>query len=349
MYGTVFIVLVLMNLGSVVTLPDIEELYWRADKSNASFPCRNLLSCSPFPNSPCTHFYPTYFFDDTSGAGHSLQNLTRHYNNKNGTPDSHVRFVHTFSHEYGRKIDRNSRFVSQLYLHIHKNGGTTVKSMLQIFAKSMHRNFTTEVFYFAQEKSLGKTGLQKRMVEILQYAPKRTDSQFEKYNAEVMVFSFIRDPLSRFVSSTSQFVLSTSQASQNEKLKCGGNPPKNDMLAKLDFFRCVLYNLSKTGAITDQHFTPQVIELYNNVGGVDARVSLLEMNAISTYAGPDCLGVDGYKTKTRFYNKDQIFADLNPFEQFDEGMMQIFCRLYEIDIIFLRSIGKDINYCDPFV
>uniref|UniRef100_A0A7S4JRW3 Sulfotransferase n=1 Tax=Odontella aurita TaxID=265563 RepID=A0A7S4JRW3_9STRA len=358
-----------------------------------------MFDCDALPDSECVYFRPTSFFESIDGVGRPYFNLTlpwrgtdRKNDGEGGDSDTtlllpkHANFLRlrrlaTNSSSTSRSaasaprdlVGGNTSNVSSsslpsplvprdmAYLHLHKNGGTTVNQAMRAFVirsrgrqrgrqrggrgggKGATPQYRLDEYYFPRTHKMTLTQLRRATSNVMGFIAAKQKMGGRRAR-ESTAFTFLRHPLHKFVSAVGEVVhqgkMGPCQSFRGKELaECalnflvgeeeGGNGEGSPGLA---------YN---------QHFKPQVIELYDCAGGTDVKVSLLDMSSIGKFVGDGCLGLKkhfrGRPETRRFFGKGDFLENL------DERMVRKLCELYEVDVVFFREIGREVPECDPYV
>ena len=264
-------------------------------------------SCIGFPSASLSR--PKFFMED--GAGKEYLELF--HNQSRGSSRRKrllkVRFV---------LYDLATKQCRPLYYHIHKNGGSTMNIQS---TDSLTGIGTVQAYYTPRENQLGRDRFENETMCILKEA---------RDERKVMpVFTFVRDPVTRFLSSVGQAL------KLNQLGSCTKGTTRKDSLALLD---CVLTRIQVTQQYLDEHLEPQIFELYHGMMGLDLRVHVMDMNAIDivlqTILG---LPVDHIQASRR-KNKGSVVAGYNmSISILTPKLVERICSIYRMDVLFLQE------------
>lgn len=153
-----------------------------------------------------------------------------------------------------------------IYYHIHKNGGSTmnIKGMPGV-----------EAYYTPKEQELGSERFFNRTHHILvnakatATAAAANHTNADRSNVTTMpIFTFLRDPVTRFLSSVGQAL------KLNKVRPCTSKVPSGDSLGLLE---CILTTVQEKESFLDEHLEPQAFELYHGMMGLNLSVHVMDL------------------------------------------------------------------------
>ncbi len=300
---------------------DLSKIWIRSpDVSGQS---TNSLCESFLNNIPIHRFYPKRFFENGGGRP-----FLPNYNDNchNFTDILNARFL-VFQPTF---IAENE--CSIVFFHIHKNGGTTLER---------HVPLPTNNFYSKREKELGHERFEASSKTIMNMVWNRQQTLGQSLTARpnIRTFTFLRDPVPRFLSSVTQVL----------KLRVWHKRlhpcyERNNTEALLD---CVLDKL-ETGSIPEMHLAPQSFELYKQVMGYDIYIELLDLNKIEVVM--EQLGAQRV-TKERSTTGSLIRRFPNfrlTMEALDKQRIKRICDVYAADVRMINESKVTTTIClDP--
>lgn len=305
---------------------------------------QHMFECEGLPVQSCAYAWPSRFFDkEEKGGGWEYRDMLLRYRKLEEqskflrTNYIDIRYNITTSasgsdgawtgpdyeaewhNDNELKDHRGGKIPNHMvYLHLHKVGGSYVKRVCAA-RRRIDKNFVFDTYYNKAQRHMGKeVGRQKLrslMVEI------RDEQKIDDPGVGV-VFTFVRDPLERFVSSIGE-------VKHQGKL---GNCTK---LIGKELYECGIKRVQDMGTESNIHFKPQIMEIYDILSGIDLRVSLLPMHRLGEFAGKGCLDLSQEAQDPK--RKHSWVVD--PMSYFDDVMRKEVCQIYAADVTFLSSVG----------
>ena len=188
-----------------------------------------------------------------------------------------------------------------VYCHIHKNGGTA----LLRFAKKIP-GYQRETFYSSDESKMGAERYDREVARVR-----------ERWSNDSFFFTFLRDPVKRFVSGVKQIETNKKFGIFFPECKRGA--------VDLD---CVLGKLEDSGSFVNVHLLPQLFELYHCLGGSDFGVIVTDLANLGSFMRG--LGISEMKHARARANATQA-STVSP------SQLRRICKLYKMDVDFLRN------------
>ena len=179
-----------------------------------------------------------------------------------------------------------------VYCHIHKNGGTALLK------------FAKKIPGYQREASFKGDVARVR----------------ERWSNENFFFSFLRDPVKRFVSGVKQIETNKKFGIFFPECKRGA--------VDLD---CVLGILEDSGSFINPHLLPQLFELYHNLGGSDFGVVVTDLANMGSFMSG--LGISELTNARERGNTTKSTSTVSPTQ------IRRICKLYKMDVDFLRSMA----------
>jgi len=270
---------------------------------------RNFLNCQ-LDDSPCSYFDPVAFYESPSsfcGYAHLPQAQGQLYGNPNRT--LHANWARFRSKDF-----------DMTYIHVRKAGGNT---MYEFATQQQQHNIQVEIMPSVQVHRLVQSIGEEAFIH-----------KMKKMVNSTTFFTFIRDPISRFVSAMGQ--VAEKKVHVLQAVGCWfPNDPTREMT-------CVLHHFKSDNMVND-HFIPASVEMYQIMFGIqDQRVAVLPLAAIN-----DLLKL----WDIRPFRKNEAVGIKKRYsvELLSEDMIQDLCRVYEADVCMMRSLGMSVPQCDSYI
>jgi hypothetical protein len=290
MTGSVlFKVLVIVTVAIAVSFHHVmpkdtaKDYFVKTDTSIVPTPCTDIA---------CYTVYPTRYLQGHSEYYSMYQHKTKGRKGK--------RLLATRMLVYESLTSSNQI----VYFHIHKNGGTTMRSS----AKEIP-GYQRETFYMHDEREMGHEKYAHELARVR-----------EHWSDDSFLFSFMRDPVKRFVSGVTQIENNKSFGDCFPECKRGA-----------DDLDCVLGILEDSGSFINPHLLPQLFELYHNLGGSDFGVVVTDLANMGSFMSG--LGISQLTNARGRGNATKSTSTVSPTQ------IRRICKLYKMDVDFLRSMS----------
>jgi len=236
------------------------------------------------------------------------------------------------------------------FLHVHKNGGTSVRDTFAAIVRENSQSAAIErtIIWYGNSATSSAKG-RASALELLQHAT-HYPTNGEYAPQQVVLITLVRDPLSRFISSIGQAL--GGDGSTNNKI--GGVLRKacvqNESIhSSQDSLLCLARYVKEHGFWIELHFTPQALEISFATMFQDVPVAVLEFPPaeILDYIGGSAEQKqrDGAKEG---YRPDPILTNMS-VSHYTATSLKIVCDIYEMDVMMLRSLGIEVPKCDPYL
>jgi len=188
--------------------------------------------------------------------------------------------------------------------------------------------------------------LYKQSLESLKHATKYPQ---EKYQPEQhVIIALVRDPTERFISSIGQAL--GAEGSQGNHI---GKVLMEECVAgkerSADALKCIAKYVQKHGFWIELHFTPQVIDISFTTMFADVPIGIFSFRNIKTvlnyFGAGNAHSRDGSE---KDYRADSILTQMS-VDDYDDESLRIVCELYAMDVLMQRSLGMEVERCDPYV
>jgi hypothetical protein len=228
-----------------------------------------------------------------------------------------------------------------VYYHIHKNGGTSMNLKDQQTPLLL-----ADTYYTAQERALGRQAFENQTFSIL----KRI---IETAQHSMPFFTFLRDPVPRFLSSIGQALQLNRLGPchhhhhhhHHHHAQQNNNNSRDTTEELLD---CVLNQIQETKSFLDEHLEPQAFELYHGMMGLDLTIKVMDLPAIGRVLNQLVVGsssstqattttttttVSRRKTRSVMAGFNMSLSVLTP------SLRQRICEIYQMDVLLLQQTG----------
>jgi hypothetical protein len=215
-----------------------------------------------------------------------------------------------------------------VYYHLHKNGGT---------AMNIRENPIVDAHYTPREQQLGAEAFRNQTLQIMTRIHHSQQQQQHQQQLSLKdnmpLFTFLRDPVSRFLSGVSQAL------KLNRLYPCNVRSDTNELL------ECVLSKMSAKNTFLDEHLIPQAFSLYKGVMGLDLGITVMDLPHIST-----ALKGLGIKTEARARRNIGLVQGFNlsssSVSLLTPSLVQHICQLYQVDVLLLKATRVSKSICD---
>ena len=160
-----------------------------------------------------------------------------------------------------------------------------------------------------------------------------------------VVLSFIRDPVVRFLSQVGETIRQGVSHPMGHPGPVFGCRDKN---TPTETIQCVINEIKVNGTIVDTHYTPAAIELYladsrRSAGSKGVNINLYDMKYLSLFLNRLHYSshVKMRSATSKEYNGYFDFA----IDDLRNDMIQDICKIYQMDVILLHSIGIASSFC----
>jgi hypothetical protein len=268
-----------------------------------------------------------------SGCDSFLENVTNHpFFPKRFFEQVAMRpFLQSLQHNRDNFTDLlNARFLvfnltdqcSVVHYHIHKNGGTTLER---------HVPLPTDNYYSKREKTLGHVAFEEACEKVMKsvYIKQRNQQQLHPSHLDVRTFTFLRDPVPRFLSSVAQVL-----KLRTWHVRLYPCYERNTTAQLLD---CVLEKLEQ-GSFLDQHLSPQSFELYKQIMGFDISIDVMDLSEITRVVRQLGAGKVPKERSTtgsiiRRFPQFKLTSDVLTSRHINR-----ICKIYQADVIMLKEV-----------
>jgi hypothetical protein len=214
-----------------------------------------------------------------------------------------------------------------VFYHIHKNGGGSM---------GKHVSIQMDKFNSESERQMGRENYTTASQKYLKQA---YESRKHGGDQPMVIFTFIRDPLERFLSSLGQVLKGPTGLLRKHLSPC------HNSMTTADLIDCVLNKMEETSSFLDEHFAPQSYELYSGVQGFDLAIAVVDLSLLSevvTQLGGSQSHVHENSAVGVVYEYPQFL--LAPSSLTRDFQRRI-CRLYEADVRMLAQTQVTTTEC----
>lgn len=170
-----------------------------------------------------------------------------------------------------------------------------------------------------------------------------------------VVFTTVRDPVERFVSSVGQAVRKNSAAGDTIVKACRISDGDGGTNAATAALRCVAEYLVANGVLVELHFVPMALDLAFSTLYQHVPVAVFHLDDLSRLLA--YLGRENTRSRVRNAKgtKDRSNVGVMPVfrnataDDLDDLTLEIVCRLYEVDVLLMRTLGFETPRCDRWL
>ncbi len=241
-----------------------------------------------------------------------------------------------------------------VFLHLHKCGGSTMNSLVRGHnPKRFH--YTIKPWLHFQEARWSTTSFTQRTMHIMTSVATHPDT--------MMAFSFVRDPVTRFLSGVGQVLVNqdfdplfphcrnkgddvgrvvnaTATARVTHDIPSATTVMTNAMLD------CVITTIQKERSYLNEHLEPQTFELYRGVRELDIPVLLLPLPYISALV--QHAGMNATRRRSVAMEQDGLIQEYwLKRDMLTRSVVSRICELYEMDVRLLQMTRVARTSCPP--
>eukprot|EP00551_Chaetoceros_affinis_P000529 CAMPEP_0203658368 /NCGR_PEP_ID=MMETSP0088-20131115/48047_1 /ASSEMBLY_ACC=CAM_ASM_001087 /TAXON_ID=426623 /ORGANISM="Chaetoceros affinis, Strain CCMP159" /LENGTH=495 /DNA_ID=CAMNT_0050520015 /DNA_START=37 /DNA_END=1524 /DNA_ORIENTATION=+ len=251
-------------------------------------------------------------------------------------------------------------------LHVHKAGGSSLHEAFNHISKDArsstalvrHKFFTPSQRPVLEIKGPNKNEnkpnvashyedfLYNFTLESLTHATKYPEESYEPQ--QHVIFAVVRDPVDRFISSIGQ-ALGAKGSTGNQIGKKLRQVCVDGASTPGEALKCIAKYVQKHGFWIELHFTPQVIDISFTTLFTDVPIAIFSFRNLSTVL--DYFGAGGVQLrngKAENYRSSPVLRNMTASD-YDKETLKIVCEIYEMDVIMQRSLGMEVERCDPFI
>lgn len=201
-----------------------------------------------------------------------------------------------------------------------------------------HPSIAVDSFYTPREQELGQEAFHKEALKVMNRVQNQTQQQpQQEQEVDTMpIFTFLRDPVPRFLSSIGQ------------ALRLGRLHPCNlRSNGTIELVLCVLAKINKTQSFLDEHLIPQAFELYMGMMGLDLGVTVMDLPHLST-ALEGLFGPSFLESHSAVRRKSPTLVQGFNLSQALLPPTVIFqiCQLYRVDVLLLQMTQVSTTICN---
>jgi hypothetical protein len=320
---------------------------------------RDIFDCNQTVSS-CVYFEPSTYFDANRSPlpPRILDSVKNFWSNQYNASNGHERDLFWFSihqdvgvynllnwNDYASNSSAPSPPSgwprTMMGLHIHKCGGSSVGRTFLRLSKSgskVAKPYEVTLFYMHNLRSKFRhqqTSWERLSVDMhTRLLQQVLDNQQSEAPVDHVAFTFVRDPVARFLSSVREFLVS-----RNRRKLC------LDAANGKEVLQCFLSRLQKeNGLQMDQHFVPATISLFMfTLLEPRVKLSILPLTKEvmadfqTAFLGVQKKAINAKSSHPKHYN---IHMNL-----LDQAMIQDICTLYQMDVYLMRHLGFATPYC----
>ena len=194
-----------------------------------------------------------------------------------------------------------------------------------------------DAYYTPREQQLGSEKFQNATMAIWHQISK---DQQEQEKRIMPIFTFLRDPVPRFLSSVGQALKLNNLGPCIEHVRA-----KRDTLQLLN---CVLLEIEQTKRFLDEHLEPQIFELYHGTMGMDLNIYLMDLKESMDMVLQDLFGVPSQQLSRRQSKGLLLGFNLSMAVLTPEVISRI-CAVYSMDVLFLLQTRVTSTICENYL
>jgi Sulfotransferase family len=234
------------------------------------------------------------------------------------------------------------------FVHVHKCGGTTVKTLLVQAKCAMNQSLTLEHYKYSfggSSITQKQRNQQRRQTHVDQMVHLQQQRQ---HPLDSVIFTVIRDPLERFVSAVQQVMHYNTEF----RTQCLAWTARATLT-------CAINQMHDTGYLRDVHLVPMATHLRLWEDHPTARLAVLhlqDLHLLAEYINNVVVtGNHNHGNQTIPHGRDRsnvdyatswVLAHMSVRQDCTPAMIQQLCHLYAVDVAFLQSIGYSSPYCE---
>lgn len=230
-----------------------------------------------------------------------------------------------------------------IYYHLRKNGGTTVDKVLK------NSSLDTRHYFIPDQRRIGRKKYNEITRDVFNNAYyKRQINPIIRLQSAAPVFTFVRDPLERFLSGLTQYMTNRNDGGALQPCLVA---PKTETLSMIN---CVVELIQKQKAYFDVHLIPQSYDMYKAIHGNDLAFQLINLKDMDVTLA----SLGGATQSTTTVRKERQRKEGLLLGKFNLTTVAILtpeikakiCNLYAMDVVMLWESGiLDRTECDSYV
>lgn len=310
----------------------------------------------------CQYFRPKHFFS-SCGAGNKYEHLLKEMFGMRSNGDlwknmppiilAYLKLDPKYMKPKQEIVGKEFTFVRQnlSFIHVHKCGGSSLVTCVRdadldlLPISALPSEYNNSKYYKGSYTLYSPKKNKKRNDDnwsVTKYLANnavtyRTPSEWNETNH--MTVAVVRDPIDRFLSAVGH-------VSSEKFSDYGGNLREQCLKSTArETLNCFLDLISDDGYWIDLHFTPMIVEIAFATAGQDTPIAVFPFEYLPSIienvgGNPRKKRKDGKKNGYR----PSVLSNLKA-EDLDADILHKICRLYEIDILFLKSLGMSTVHC----
>lgn len=289
------------------------------------------------PDTACRYFRPYTFFWDEDGAGSTFADDYERLGGKNKNLPAMTAL------SWWKDDDELTLPHNMSFIHVHKCGGTTVKAILAQTknklsdkSKKRHASLNNYKYSFGGGSSEQKERNQQRRQNHIE---EMTNLQL---SADAVVFSFVRDPIERFVSAVQQVM----HYNDDFRKACLKWTARSTLVCAIDYTRTTNY-------LRDVHLVPMATHFRLWDADHKAKVAVLHLQDLALFAeymahatARNTTFMPHGRDRTKVeYATSSVLAHMSVAKDCTPDMIADLCELYAVDVVMMTSLGYASQYC----
>jgi len=339
-------------LTLVVTIAALYSLYhwWNRDHINLSifFSCRDIHDAPD--SSPCVYFRPTRYFFDAQQPGYAFKHIVEASDIRWTMWGKQVSTYHTPR----EGASPPSKFIQQ-----HGISSVSAIMMPKVASRSIEALFQERLSVSVVDRMQMKIKGPRLGIATPSFWNKlaeRQQSITHEHTTDI-VFSLLRDPVSRFLSSLAQTL---SMPMQRKYKACADlwKPCLESSKSYKDLVQCAISSMKQRpqSPYFDVHMAPQAVFLAGALDGKhDVEVAVFDIHSLEPI-----LQAFGMSKQERMNTREEKEFSPNVMNQYgeellnprkarkvlDDEMIRDICTLYAMDVTLLHHLGFSAGDCD---
>ena len=195
---------------------------------------------------------------------------------------------------------------------------------------------SVDAYYTPREQELGWEKFQNETMTILH---RIAQDQQQQKRSLMPIFTFLRDPVPRFLSSVGQAL----------KLNNLGSCTKHIRVQRdtVQLLNCILLEIQQSKRFLDEHLEPQVFELYYGTMNMNLNMYLMDLKSMDMVL-QDVFGVSSHQLSRR-QSKGSVLGFNLSMAWLTPQLISRICAVYSMDVLFLLQAKVTATICENYL